>query len=73
MVIIIVLVIRYVLSRENKRRDALQADTDKSTDDFLSFGYVTAVDDTGRSVEGKVDKALLDYTDKENLTFRYVV
>lgn len=35
------------------------------------FGHVEIADEDGKTVQLKVEKALLDYTDKENLSFRY--
>ena len=56
---------------ENKRRDALKAA--KQIDDDDEFGYVEKVDEHGNHIKERVDKALLDLTDKENLSFRYVL
>jgi hypothetical protein len=55
---ILILYIRYYLDKENKRRDALVA--------------------SGKEIEGHlvdhvVDNNQLDLTDRENLTFRYVL
>ncbi|TDL22854.1 MFS general substrate transporter [Rickenella mellea] len=74
--IAIVMAIRYVLITENKRRDALQAEAEasgKSLDEFSDLGYLDTVDESGKTVHVKVERALLDLTDKENLAFRYVL
>ena len=39
--------------------------------DFEDFAYIDAVDANGNHIRTKVDKYLLDLTDKENLAFRY--
>ena len=70
------LAIRYVLSTENKRREALQAEaeaTGKGFERFENFAYLETTDEKGNVVKTKVDKAFLDMTDKENLAFRYVL
>ncbi|TDL22869.1 MFS general substrate transporter [Rickenella mellea] len=74
--IFLVLVIRYVLVTENKRRDALQAEAEasgKSLDEFNDLGYLDTVDATGKAVRVKVERGLMDVTDRENLAFRYVL
>ena len=68
--IAIILLIRYVLNKENKRRDALQAESTHAQDEH---GYVERVDSDGQVVRQKVDKGLLDLTDRENLSFRYAL
>jgi len=67
---ILLLTLRWYLQRENKRRDAMQASLGKEQD---MFGYVERVDEKGQVVRQKVEKALLDLTDRENLAFRYVL
>ncbi|TFK49089.1 MFS general substrate transporter [Heliocybe sulcata] len=74
--ILIVLAIRYVLVRENRRRDRLLAEAQVSGNvppEMLDYGYVVKADENGYPIKVKVDKALLDLTDKENLAFRYVL
>lgn len=69
-------VIQFVLSSENKRRDRLYQDalaSGKSLSDFDEFGYLELEDEKGVRVKRKVEKALLDITDKQNLAFRYVL
>ncbi|KAG9082211.1 hypothetical protein FS749_007035 [Ceratobasidium sp. UAMH 11750] len=68
--IILILTIRYVLQKENRRRDALQSSTDAA---YEEHGYVERTDADGRVVRQKVDRGLLDLTDRENLSFRYVL
>lgn len=63
---ILLFTIRYVLNKENKRRDAMQADQVQE-----EYGYVERVDDKGQITRQKVDKGLLDLTDRTNLSFRY--
>ncbi|CAE6411066.1 unnamed protein product [Rhizoctonia solani] len=60
--------IRYVLKKENERRDALQADQAQE-----DYGYVERVDSDGQVVRQKVDKGMLDLTDRQNLSFRYAL
>jgi len=67
--IALLLGIRYMLERENKRRDAVLA-ANGGVDD--PWGYIERVVD-GRTVQLKVEKSLLDLTDKENQSFRYVL
>jgi MFS family permease len=62
--ICILLALRSYLARENARRDALDLPDDE-------YGYVETTDENGRTVQLKVEKALLDFTDQENLSFRY--
>ncbi|QRV76049.1 major facilitator superfamily transporter [Ceratobasidium sp. AG-Ba] len=69
--IILILSIRYVLQKENKRRDALQASGNAAYEEHE--GYVERTDSDGRVVRQKVDRGLLDMTDRENLSFRYVL
>ncbi|EIN07050.1 MFS general substrate transporter [Punctularia strigosozonata HHB-11173 SS5] len=65
---IIALVIRFVLARENKRRDASGTTTD-SYDDV----YLTSVKEDGTTTERHVDRVFLDLTDRQNQEFRYVL
>lgn len=65
---ILLLAIRYVLSTENKRRDALQVFHAQE-----DYGYVEKVDNQGQVIRQKVDKGMLDMTDRQNLTFRYAL
>ncbi|KAA1466621.1 MFS general substrate transporter [Dentipellis sp. KUC8613] len=60
-------VIRVLLSRENKRRDA--EPPDYTYDDI----YVERTLDDGTTEEVKVSKEFLDLTDKQNRDFRYVL
>lgn len=66
--IALLLAIRYVLNKENKRRDALDA-----SHAHEDYGYIEKVDSEGKMVRQKVDKGLLDMTDRENLSFRYAL
>ncbi|CCM05278.1 uncharacterized protein FIBRA_07490 [Fibroporia radiculosa] len=64
---ILFLIIRLLLARENKRRDAEPPDT--TYDDV----YIEVVLPDGKRVERKVEKAYLDLTDIQNRDFRYVL
>ncbi|KZT03213.1 MFS general substrate transporter [Laetiporus sulphureus 93-53] len=63
----LLLIIRFVLARENKRRDAEPPDT--TYDDV----YIEVVLPDGKRVERKVEKEFLDLTDIQNHDFRYVL
>jgi len=66
--------LRWYLNRENKRRDALQADRSKEEIEGDRWGYVEIADpnaEDGRGVRRRVDVNFLDKTDRENLSFRY--
>ena len=70
--------IRYVLKAENERRDklyeeAVASGNSKLIAEFDEFGYLETEDEKGVKVKRKVEKALLDITDRENLAFRYVL
>lgn len=56
-------VLRFYLSRENRRRDRLQAD-----DQVTSNGIVETIDSEGVKVARIVDNSQMDLTDRENLT-----
>ncbi|TDL18719.1 MFS general substrate transporter [Rickenella mellea] len=74
--ITLILVTRYVFVTENKRRDALQAEAEASGKSLAAFddmGYIGGVDENGKQVRIRVEKSMLDMTDKENLAFRYVL
>ena len=60
--------IRYVLNRENKRRDALQ--THQAHEEY---GYLEKVESEGQVVRQKINKGMLDMTDRQNLAFRYAL
>jgi MFS family permease len=64
---ILILVLRFMLAAENKRRDA------EPYDDTYDDVYIVTVDADGKSTEKKVDKSFLDLTDKQNRAFRYVL
>lgn len=63
---ILLFAIRWLLNKENHRRDALQAEFPVET-----TGYVERVDSDGQRYRQKVDKGLLDMTDRQNVSFRY--
>ncbi|KZV92894.1 MFS general substrate transporter [Exidia glandulosa HHB12029] len=64
---LILLVIRYMLASENKRRDA------EGPDDSYEDVYIDVVLEDGTTVTRKVDKAFLDLTDIQNRDYRYVL
>lgn len=66
---ILVLYIRYYLVKENKRRDAMVA----AGKEIRETGVVESTDDDGHFIDHVVDNNQLDLTDRENLTFRYVL
>jgi len=66
--VIMILCIRWALSKENKRRDLLQAESSSDEDEY---GYIDEYMEDGTKVTHKIEKAFLDLTDKENLSFRY--
>ncbi|KAG1740624.1 MFS general substrate transporter [Suillus lakei] len=63
---ILLLVIRAVLVRENKIRDAEPVDDDEEY-------IIEKITEDGKRVEVKVDKEFLDLTDRQNRDFRYVL
>ena len=72
---ILVIATRQILDAENKRRDRLKAEAEKTgigRDKFEDWAIVE-VEKDGKIVKEKVDKSFLDLTDKENLAFRYVL
>ncbi|KAJ5391450.1 hypothetical protein N7509_006940 [Penicillium cosmopolitanum] len=60
---IIIGILRFYLSQENKRRDKLQAE-----DQVTSNGIIETVDSEGGKVSRVVDNSQMDLTDRENLT-----
>jgi MFS transporter, ACS family, allantoate permease len=65
---VLLLTIRHMLVKENKRRGALPAGPEQD-----AYGYVERQDADGTVVRQKVDKGLLDLTDRQNLSFRYAL
>ncbi|KAJ9098067.1 hypothetical protein QFC19_006502 [Naganishia cerealis] len=68
--VVMMLGIRWRLEFENKQRDKLQAESGTDDDDY---GYVDEILEDGTKVTHKIDKAFMDLTDKQNLSFRLVV
>ncbi|KAG8907649.1 hypothetical protein FRB99_003111 [Tulasnella sp. 403] len=66
--IIIILIIRWYLLRENKRRDAEKLASGK---EYEEYGYVETTREDGTVVKVKVPIQFMDITDKENKAFRY--
>jgi len=65
----LLLIIRYVLSTENKRRDQEQPELDDNYDDV----YIERMGKDGHAEKVRVDKEFLDLTDIQNRDFRYVL
>ncbi|KAG1852262.1 MFS general substrate transporter [Suillus subalutaceus] len=63
---LLLLVIRAVLARENRIRDA------EPVDDGEEY-VIERITEDGKHVEVKVDKEFLDLTDRQNRDFRYVL
>jgi len=64
---LLMLIIRFTLARENRRRDAEPAD------DTYDDVYIEVITADGKRVEQKVSKEFLDLTDRQNRDFRYVL
>ncbi|QRV94599.1 major facilitator superfamily transporter [Ceratobasidium sp. AG-Ba] len=64
---IIILSIRFLLSRENKKRD-MEPKAEENEE-----VYVKEVFEDGTEIEHRVDKVFLDLTDIQNRDFRYVL
>ncbi|EJD04818.1 membrane transporter, partial [Fomitiporia mediterranea MF3/22] len=64
---VLLLVQRYMLKKENKKRDREPPDT--TYDDV----WVKVTDENGEVVEKRVDRAFLDLTDRQNRDFRYAL
>ncbi|KAG9022432.1 hypothetical protein FS837_006358 [Tulasnella sp. UAMH 9824] len=68
--IIIILVTRWYLVRENKRRDAEKAASGK---EYEEFGYIEHTREDGSIQKIKVPIQFMDITDWENKSFRYAL
>ncbi|KAG1807172.1 MFS general substrate transporter [Suillus subaureus] len=64
---LLLLIIRFMLSRENKKRDA------EPVNGNFEEVYIEQVTADGKRIEVKVDKEFLDLTDIQNRDFRYVL
>ncbi|KAF8684239.1 MFS general substrate transporter [Rhizoctonia solani] len=64
---ITLLSLRFLLARENQRRDA------EPNEDDIGEVYIEEVLVDGTKIERRVDKAFLDLTDIQNREFRYVL
>ncbi|OCB91485.1 membrane transporter [Sanghuangporus baumii] len=64
---VLLLIQRYVLNRENKKRDT------ETPDHIYDDVWIKVTDENGDITEKRVDKAFLDLTDKQNRDFRYVL
>jgi MFS family permease len=64
---ILILLLRFMLAAENKRREA------EPYDDTYDDAYIVTFDVDGKETHKKVDKSFLDLTDKQNREFRYVL
>lgn len=56
------------MDKENKKREALQDEVGRD-----NSAFVDRLDASGHSVRQRVDKSMLDMTDRENLAFRYAL
>lgn len=65
--ILTLLTIRYLLSAENRRRDAEPAET------VYDNMYIERLNEDGVMEKARVDKEFLDLTDKQNRDFRYIL
>ncbi|KAF5343546.1 hypothetical protein D9758_012942 [Tetrapyrgos nigripes] len=63
----LVMTIRFVLNRENKKRDM------EPHDDTYDDVYIERMGPEGKTEEVKVEKEFLDLTDRQNRDFRYVL
>ena len=71
---IVILEVLFII--ENKRRDVLRAQaeaTGEGLHHFDEYAIIETVDQNGNTIKTKVEKSLLDITDKENLAFRYAL
>lgn len=66
-VVVLSLIIRFYLARENKAR--LRQNADSAYDDV----FIEVPDENGAGVKRKVDKAFLDLTDRQNNEYRYAL
>ncbi|EIW74735.1 MFS general substrate transporter [Coniophora puteana RWD-64-598 SS2] len=64
---LLLLLLRFLLARENKRRDVEPAD------DTYDEVYIERVNEDGKVEQVRVDKEFLDLTDRQNRDFRYVL
>ncbi|EJC97572.1 MFS general substrate transporter [Fomitiporia mediterranea MF3/22] len=58
---------RYLLDKENKRRDR------EPPDDTYDDVWVKITDENGEIIKKKIDRSFLDLTDRQNREFRYVL
>ncbi|KAI0087486.1 MFS general substrate transporter [Irpex rosettiformis] len=63
----LMLIIRFLLARENKRRDA------EPKDDTYDNVFLQIITEDGKSIERRISKEFLDLTDRQNRDFRYVL
>jgi len=76
MTIVLSTTIYFTLKRENERRDRLKAEAEASgthQHEFDEYGYIDVHGPDGKIKREKVLKAYMDLTDKENLSYRYVL
>jgi MFS transporter, ACS family, allantoate permease len=75
--VLLILLLRWYLNRENHRRDAAAAaaTTEEEKEKFSEYGWLEIP--SGEAGKGptriRIEKRFLDLTDKENLSFRYVL
>jgi ACS family allantoate permease-like MFS transporter len=63
---VLLLTIRWLLARENARRDAEPIEEEEEF-------FIEKVSEDGTRVQVKVDKEFMDLTDRQNRDFRYVL
>jgi hypothetical protein len=74
--VLIILLLRWYLNRENKLRDAGAAavTTEEEKERYGEYGWLEVPNaKTGMTTRVIVEKRFLDMTDMENLNFRYVL
>lgn len=72
MEICVVLILRFLLKRENERRDKLQGVGKWATSERVSDGVGEETEDPGDRQRALDQTAFGDLTDRENLNFRYI-
>src|SRR6266540_4317457 len=65
---LLILLLRFMLAAENKRRDA-----EKTEASYYDAVYIAQELPDGSKLEKKVDQAFLDLTDMQNQDFRYAL
>ncbi|KAH7882087.1 MFS general substrate transporter [Phlebopus sp. FC_14] len=63
---LLLLLIRFILARENRKRDLEPADDGEEY-------FIERVTEDGKRIEVRIDKEFMDLTDRQNREFRYVL